>query len=104
MRSWYYHFRVVLLRTAHWSIYLPVAIARLQFWQQALALKQSLRNSVYLPCSGCFVFTIAAANCLATINASGSYPEWHAMSETKGKRQRQKKPNFSFFSVSGWLN
>ncbi len=32
---WYYHFPVVLLGFAPWSIYLPVAIARLQFWQRS---------------------------------------------------------------------
>ena len=31
---WYYHFPVVLLGFAPWSIYLPAAIARLQFWQR----------------------------------------------------------------------
>jgi 4-amino-4-deoxy-L-arabinose transferase-like glycosyltransferase len=32
---WYYHFLVVLLGFAPWSIYLPLAIARLQFWQRS---------------------------------------------------------------------
>lgn len=32
---WYFYFMVVLLGFAPWSIYLPVAIARLQFWQRS---------------------------------------------------------------------
>lgn len=31
---WYFYFLVVLLGFAPWSIYLPVAIARLRFWQR----------------------------------------------------------------------
>ncbi|MBD1839611.1 glycosyltransferase family 39 protein [Coleofasciculus sp. FACHB-64] len=32
---WYFYFLVVLLGFAPWSIYLPVAIARLRFWQRS---------------------------------------------------------------------
>ena len=32
---WYFYFLVVLLGFAPWSIYLPVAMMRLQFWQRA---------------------------------------------------------------------
>ncbi len=32
--SWYFYFLVIMLGFAPWSIYLPVAIARLKFWQR----------------------------------------------------------------------
>jgi 4-amino-4-deoxy-L-arabinose transferase-like glycosyltransferase len=33
---WYFYFIVVLLGFAPWSVYLPVAIARLQFWKRSV--------------------------------------------------------------------
>jgi 4-amino-4-deoxy-L-arabinose transferase-like glycosyltransferase len=33
---WYFYFGVVLVGFAPWSIFLPVAIARLQFWQRSI--------------------------------------------------------------------
>ncbi|NER36270.1 MAG: glycosyltransferase family 39 protein [Oscillatoria sp. SIO1A7] len=37
---WYFYFGVVLLGFAPWSVYLPLAIARLQFWKRKLWCKQ----------------------------------------------------------------
>ena len=37
---WYFYFGVVLLGFAPWSVYLPHAIARLQFWKRKLWCKQ----------------------------------------------------------------
>ncbi len=33
---WYFYFEIVLLGFAPWSIFLPVAIARLQFWKRSI--------------------------------------------------------------------
>lgn len=37
---WYFYFVVVLLGFAPWSVYLPIAIARLQFWKRTLWCNQ----------------------------------------------------------------
>ena len=61
---WYFYFLVVLVGFAPWSIYLPVAIAKTQFWQrrswhhQPRSQQFSLFAFFWFACIFCF-FTIA---------------------------------------------
>lgn len=45
---WYFYFGVVLLGFAPWSVYLPGAIARLQFWKRKLWRKQTRHKQLGL--------------------------------------------------------
>jgi len=113
---WYYHFPVVLLGFAPWSIYLPVAIARLQFWQRThWRFSDPLTSWVYLPvlvyrCFGFFTIAVtklpnyvlplmpAAAILVALL--------W----TRKGKAssppilKRQDRQSWFLLQLSGWLN
>ncbi|MBD2041151.1 glycosyltransferase family 39 protein [Microcoleus sp. FACHB-672] len=45
---WYFYFVVVLVGFAPWSVYLPVAIARLRFWKRSIWRRQPRSNQLGL--------------------------------------------------------
>ena len=109
---WYYHFLVVLLGFAPWSIYLPVAIARLQFWQ-----RKHWRSSERSTQLGLFAlfwfmgvfgfFTIAVTklpNYVLPLMPAAAILVALWSEEIKLKDKRQNQAKLSFFQLSGWLN
>ena len=109
---WYYHFLVVLLGFAPWSIYLPVAIARLQFWQRKHWRSSDRSTQLGLFALFWFMgvfgfFTIAVTklpNYVLPLMPAAAILVALLWSEEIKVKDRQNPAKFSFFQLSGWLN
>lgn len=106
---WYFYFLVVLLGFAPWSVYLPSAIARLQFWQRSRW--RSAPRSSQLGLFALFWFATIFGFFTIAVTKLPSYVlplmpaaailvalMWTGTSRVKGKQQP------SSLIWSGWLN
>lgn len=117
---WYFYFIVVLLGFAPWSLYLPLAIARLQWWQRNYWRRQPRSQQLGLFAFFWFVsifgfFTIAAtklpsyvlplmpaAAILVALLFTTNYPENHLKNQASESDQKLALPQSIL--IHGWIN
>ncbi|KJH70360.1 glycosyltransferase [Aliterella atlantica CENA595] len=104
---WYFYFIVVLLGFAPWSIYLPVAIAKVKFWQRSIWQHQARTNQLSLFALFWFLgvfsfFTVAVTKLpsyVLPLMPAGAMLVTLAWSNLPSNLKLQR-----FFQVSRWLN
>lgn len=101
---WYFYFLVVLLGFAPWSIYLPSAIARLQFWQRSHW--RSSPRSTHLGLFALFWFVGIFGFFTIAVTKLPSYvlPLMPAAAILVALLFSADFNNSKLFSLSGWLN
>ncbi|GAB1541475.1 glycosyltransferase family 39 protein [Scytonema sp. NUACC21] len=112
---WYFYFLVVLIGFAPWSIYLPISIARLKFWQRGYWRSSERSSQLGLFALFWFVcvfgfFTIASTKlpsyvlplmpAAAILVALMWSDQWNQTKKLKSKDGRKNR----FFFFSGWFN
>jgi 4-amino-4-deoxy-L-arabinose transferase-like glycosyltransferase len=106
---WYFYFLVVLIGFAPWSIYLPSAIARLQFWQRSHW--RSAHRSTHLGLFALFWFVVVFGFFTIAVTKLPSYvlPLMPAAAILvallfSADNSKNAAKNSLLFLLSGWLN